>query len=279
MYILVNLKLDRLGYVKLRATGIDSDIFEKLHSRMSRTQWLKNLETSKRQRSSETIKKIAKKLKLNAFNYISRGKTPEDIFVECVANEDTWVLWGLVPEPRKQTWDERFQLAFINHFAKNTYFQKQNPALAFIRGELPKVSTWDELGAICPSNNATITFKSPAGEQKNAILTKTIDAVGEFRMNVWNQNKMYLYMKYTTGVGGGQDNQFDDVKQFVRVCNEYMLVGSNYDTRCQFVCVVDGDYYTDKKKVQLKTLVSQQNQTNLMILSSAELVLKLNDSM
>ena len=76
------------------------------------------------------------------------------------------------------------------------------------------------------------------GNDRGAKATKSID---------FNRNGELICAKVTTGAGGGQDNQYRDVRDFLKEAGEYDIKYGNK----KFTALVDGDYYTEEK---LKTL-------------------------
>lgn len=65
--------------------------------------------------------------------------------------------------------------------------------------------------------------------------TKTFDAVSDNHHTI-----DYIYMKYTCGSGGSQDNQATDAIRFLDQAHEYV---TTHDDRVRFVAILDGDYY------------------------------------
>lgn len=70
---------------------------------------------------------------------------------------------------------------------------------------------------------------------RGANSTKSFDAVSDNHHTV-----DYIYMKYTCGSGGSQDNQATDAIRFLDQAHEYVV---NNDDRVRFVAILDGDYY------------------------------------
>lgn len=76
--------------------------------------------------------------------------------------------------------------------------------------------------------------------------TKTMD------LHVPSEN-IYMFLKYTDGSGGAQDNQFKDVVQTLKEIGKYYDANpTSIDT---FVIYADGTYYTDKKLQYLKDMI------------------------
>jgi hypothetical protein len=73
------------------------------------------------------------------------------------------------------------------------------------------------------------------GNDRGGKATKSMDFEGE--------NGEYIFAKVTSGQGGAQDNQYRDVREFLKEAKEY---DRKYGNK-KFVALVDGDYYTDEK--------------------------------
>lgn len=64
---------------------------------------------------------------------------------------------------------------------------------------------------------------------------------------------LFATCKYTKGNGGAQDNQYNDVKKYLRVCREMVSLGNN-KTNERFIAIVDGNYYTKEKLSELNNI-------------------------
>lgn len=73
------------------------------------------------------------------------------------------------------------------------------------------------------------------------------------------RNNTYITQKYTRGNGGSQDNQYRDVIQF-------LTYGSK---RYKVAAYVDGSYYTDEKRNELRKLFADN--PNVQICSLGDL--------
>lgn len=62
--------------------------------------------------------------------------------------------------------------------------------------------------------------------------TKSIDALGD--------NSDFLFVKWTDGTGGGQDNQAFDAIRFLEAATKYI---NKHDDDRRFVAILDGPYY------------------------------------
>lgn len=64
---------------------------------------------------------------------------------------------------------------------------------------------------------------------------------------------IYATCKYTKGNGGAQDNQYNDVKKYIKVCAEMVSSRKHKDNE-RFIAIVDGSYYTKEKLSELTSL-------------------------
>ena len=90
------------------------------------------------------------------------------------------------------------------------------------------------------------------GDDRGGKATKSMDFLGE--------KGEYIFAKVTVGVGGGQDNQYRDVLDFLKEAQKYDTAHGDK----QFVALVDGDYYTHKKIASLNEYAG----TNIRITTS-----------
>lgn len=96
---------------------------------------------------------------------------------------------------------------------------------------------------------------------RDASATKTFD--------LWSPSaNVYMVLKYTSESGGAQDNQFADVKYFARemVANIHRAIGTH-----SFAICLDGNYYTEKKIAELRTLIPTDCAKRLRVISAASL--------
>lgn len=91
------------------------------------------------------------------------------------------------------------------------------------------------------------------GNDRGSKATKSMDFI---------YNDELIFAKVTFGAGGGQDNQYRDVLDFLKEANKY---DNKYGNR-KFTALVDGDYYTEEK---LKSL-NQFKTKNIRITNSDE---------
>lgn len=71
---------------------------------------------------------------------------------------------------------------------------------------------------------------------KTISSTKTFDAVSKN-----GHTTDYVFVKYTCGYGGAQDNQAMDAVLFLEAAHDYVAL---HDDNVRFVAILDGDYYT-----------------------------------
>jgi len=122
----------------------------------------------------------------------------------------------------KQNASERLQKEFLSR--KNIHIKKLsasgNDANRLMNGELIK------------------------GDDRDGRATKSID---------FEHQGGYIFAKVTSGQGGGQDNQYRDIREFLKEANKY---DRKYGNR-KFIALVDGDYYTTEKLNTLKGFETQ----------------------
>ena len=154
-------------------------------------------------------------------------------------------------------------LMFRAFFTKDPAKQKihENIAARFIES-LPNVHNFRQLGhaELLVLRGGILTRK----EYKKSGATskaKTIDFC-------WETNKKIVYAshKYTRASGGGQDNQYFDLQEFIREANESNL------PKTYFLAIADGDYYKMKdatagvsKSERLKRLANRRSVFSLSI--------------
>jgi len=93
--------------------------------------------------------------------------------------------------------------------------------------------------------------------------TKTLD--------IWSEAaQMYGILKYSTTAGGAQDNQYNDVKHFIREAVRYCEEVP--DSREQFIMWLDGPYYTEKKYETLRVMVPEAFKERILVQAVADVV-------
>lgn len=90
-------------------------------------------------------------------------------------------------------------------------------------------------------------------KNENLDDVKSID----FQIEVLDQ-KIYASCKHTKGEGGAQDNQYADVKNFVRVASDMIRRGYCQENE-HFICIVDGSYYDKKSRINELEQISIQS--------------------
>lgn len=158
--------------------------------------------------------------------------------------------------------DEMFR-AF---FAKDPGKQKihENIAAAFIE-RMSGVEDFKQLAhdGLVVVQGAVRSRKEVRAEGATAR-AKTID----FMWDLCGK-KIYASHKHTKGGGGGQDNQYKDLQEFIREANE----SNRHDA--YFLAIADGDYYnatdTNSKTTKLQHLKDLANRRNVFALSIDEL--------
>ena len=139
---------------------------------------------------------------------------------------------------RKILFDNIFALYFAKDPSKQSFHQQC--AANFIK-EIPKVENFQVL----PANgknavfviNGEIKLKEEAGQKQETKETKSID----FFWNVITQSgkeiTFYAAHKYTDQEGGAQDNQYNDLKLFMKHGRQFK------DDNVYFLAIGDGPFY------------------------------------
>ena len=96
--------------------------------------------------------------------------------------------------------------------------------------------------------------------------TKTFDAF------VPSKN-MYIVLKHTGCPGGAQDNQYADVKNFIR--QEVVYLTENVGASESFAAYLDGAYYTPKKIKELEDMIPSSLKSKILITSCASIPSKI----
>ena len=188
-------------------------------------------DTAKRLLSGKRLKKdnwLLKKIE----NHMERYGLSSDIeeFLHEVASSD-FLASMLSKDASKQNMSEKLQISYLSN--RGIHIEK-----------LP--ATGDNAVRLL---NGELIY----GNDRGAKATKSID---------FNRNGELICAKVTTGAGGGQDNQYRDVRDFLKEAGEYDIKYGNK----KFTALVDGDYYTEEK---LKTLKKFETK-NIRITSSDE---------
>ena len=107
-------------------------------------------------------------------------------------------------------------------------------------------------GGLCLSNNKLVAV----GKIRPPDATKTIDLADV-------QENRYFVLKYTGCTGGAQDNQYNDVKQFIRQAVGYHLDSAN--SIKIFMFYLNGPYYTEKKRNELRDMIPDTMKVFILI--------------
>jgi len=126
-----------------------------------------------------------------------------------------------IKDPKKQN---VYEMIFLNHVNDIGY-------------NISKLTSHGK-NAVCLDNDGNIVYGS-----SKINTTKSMDFIGDD-----NGNITYYYHKYTNESGGAQDNQYSDVVHFITNASK------NKNGNTLFVAVCDGDYYTDNKIKELKSI-------------------------
>jgi len=87
-------------------------------------------------------------------------------------------------------------------------------------------------GAVRIQNGELVKGNTP----RTVGSTKSMDAI-----SANHHNTDYLYLKFTDGFGGAQDNQAMDAIRFLDAAYEYV---ETHDDRVRFAAILDGSYYS-----------------------------------
>ena len=145
-------------------------------------------------------------------------------------------------DPIRQTFHEKVQMAWLK---KHQY------------SDLAKST------GICFSNSKLYAINKTGGLPRPSDATKTFDAYVPSK-------KMYIILKYTSGPGGSQDNQFADVKHFCLEAVKYLSANPVGDE--SFAFYLDGTYYTHKKFKVLHDMIPIVLQTRILITNCAAII-------
>ena len=207
------------------------DYYEKGIIEKNKKNTIDDKDTAKRLLSGKRLKKdnwLLKKIE----NHMERYGLSSDIeeFLHEVASSD-FLASMLSKDASKQNMSEKLQISYLSN--RGIHIEK-----------LP--ATGDNAVRLL---NGELIY----GNDRGAKATKSID---------FNRNGELICAKVTTGAGGGQDNQYRDVRDFLKEAGEYDIKYGNK----KFTALVDGDYYTEEK---LKTLNKFETK-NIRITSSDE---------
>ena len=97
--------------------------------------------------------------------------------------------------------------------------------------------------------------------------TKSLDFYEEI-----SDKEIYYYHKYTEVQGGGQGNQYNDLKNFVRLAEKY---SKNHQDIKIFVAVADGPYYGGAKLDTLARIAGEYIDRRIFIVQWHDLLDKI----
>jgi len=146
-------------------------------------------------------------------------------------------------DPTRQTLHEKAQIDWIRKY-KYPDVYKMNA----------------DTNGICFSKNRLhkITKASP----RPPDATKTIDIYSP-------STKTYAFLKHTSQPGGSQDNQCNDIKQFIVQVVGYLTETSAAEEIFEFY--LDGKYYTEKKRAELNAMIPASFKKRILITNCQEI--------
>ena len=146
---------------------------------------------------------------------------------------------------RKIENDKLFQLFFIKEFSRQNFYeiQQQKYLLNIKNIKLVKLPVCGPESIYI--DNGNLLYGS---ENRTLTSTKSIDFVRKTDTFL-----EYICAKYTRSFGGSQDNQYKDVKHYIIESCKYRE--NNPQSNINFVALLDGFYYTNKKYGELKQLI------------------------
>ena len=162
-----------------------------------------------------------------------------DFILEKIRSGDPMICAMFCKDPVKQTFHEKVQMAWIK---QRQYFDVEKST------------------GICLSQGKRISISKTCHRPSDA--TKTFDAFVPSK-------KIYLILKYTTGAGGAQDNQFADVKNFCKEAVSY--IRTNVFAVESFAFYLDGTYYTAKKIEILQNLIPDDMKARIVLTKCASI--------
>ncbi len=124
--------------------------------------------------------------------------------------------------------------------------------------EAADLETLPKASALCLDNYCLVS-----GKKRTGTATKTLDTYSPVR-------KEYGILKHTGESGGAQDNQYRDVKHFMLQIVGYLTKNPGAPER--FVFYLDGAYYTDTRRAELRDMIPATLRERIRVLSAASLV-------
>lgn len=151
--------------------------------------------------------------------------------------KDEVVASFLQKSPTKQNLSEHSQLGFLKD-ERGYLNMKKLPAdgdgsWRFVDDEFVKGRKKKEVEKSC----------------KHKVITKSVDYICQDEM---------IFAKYTTGYGGHQDNQYNDVKMFLSQAIKYLSHRGGVSPSLRFCILIDGDYYNTVRFTELNKMIDDE---------------------
>ena len=185
---------------------------------------------------------VSEKRKENLFQLqltLIKAETFEEIEDESLKQKITshWEVYGLDLEDFFQ--ELRTNEYLQSFFAKNPLKQglHEQIAIKYLSEELP---TFKQVRKLSQKNNCGL-FLNSTGLSKSRSISKAIDFYLE------SDNNIYVFThKYTKQSGGAQNNQYEDVLNFLRYAPNSPFKDQLTNKTVHIGAILDGDFYTDK---------------------------------
>ena len=162
---------------------------------------------------------------------------------ELLANKDEYFMikitnaskrWGISEEEIIKSVSN--DLVAAAHFAKDPSRQNMYEQIAadYIISKIEHVKDFKKL-----PNNKLVIIKGEIRDKKDAKSTSGAKSIDFF----WHYKgiKVYASHKHTNQEGGAQDNQYQDLQNFIREARE------NKDKGIVFIAIADGPYYNNSR--------------------------------
>ena len=189
----------------------------------------------------------------------------KDISHELMERIDNFRHEKMTEEERKTISMEEIRLAIIENPVVRAHFRKdpsrqsihENTQIEWLQRFYPDAKKMlAARGGTYFDDNGNLKTDTP----RPATATKTLDVI------IPSKNVMAV-LKYTTTEGGAQDNQFRDVKHFLKQIGYHFGKPSPWT----FHFYLDGPYYTEKRMDELRSLVQETLRDKILITSVASL--------
>jgi hypothetical protein len=179
--------------------------------------------------------------RLNKMTAAARERVSDEMILADLQRPDCWARAVFAKDPSRQTLDEALQIEWIGRRFPDV---RKMPA---------------GLHGTCLSSGELWEIR--ADHPRPADATKTFDIFIP-------SQKIYGTLKYTAEAGGAQDNQYRDVKHFIREAKQYLGQPGRAET---FYFFLDGAYYTDRKRAELLDLIPEPLRGSIVITRCAQL--------